>query len=260
MAILAGLQAAYPHPEQPEHAALHELLGATNDRIIERAVALLHEGDAQQLGAPSLAARCADRRPSRSSTPLVLGVTRSYLRPGALMTEAQSLFDKAAGPCCPHQLASPVLHRVLQYGAVAEHVWGGKGVGSQVPTRDHDLCQTEQSRQQLPKTCRCLAKNQRANLASGAAGRRCCAAALSQPGKSGSRLQDTDGRAQPALYAPDASANSRIQRSYRLTLVICLLDWTTRRLAAHLMGAGETGTPRRRQRSDGTRSPPLIES
>ena len=51
------------------------------------------------------------------------------------MTEAQSLFDKAAGPCCPHQLASPVLHRVLQFKPIADHVWGGKGVGSQVPSR-----------------------------------------------------------------------------------------------------------------------------
>ncbi len=53
VAILAGLQAAYPHVEQPEHVALHELLGATNERVIGRAVELLQEGDAQHLGAPS---------------------------------------------------------------------------------------------------------------------------------------------------------------------------------------------------------------
>ena len=60
VAILAGLQAAYPHAEQPEHAALHELLGATNERVIGRAVALLREGNAQQLGAPCwpLAVEC----------------------------------------------------------------------------------------------------------------------------------------------------------------------------------------------------------
>ena len=51
--ILADLQAAYPHPERPEHEALHELLGATNERIIGRATALLRAGDAQQLGALS---------------------------------------------------------------------------------------------------------------------------------------------------------------------------------------------------------------
>jgi len=52
------------------------------------------------------------------------------------MTEAQSLFDQAAGPCCPHQLASPVLHRVLRYEPIAAHIWGGKGVGSQVPSQN----------------------------------------------------------------------------------------------------------------------------
>ena len=65
----------------------------------------------------------------------MLVLTRIYLRPGDLMTEAQSLFDEAAGPCCPNQLASPVLHKVLQYEPVAEHIWGGKGVGSQVPSQ-----------------------------------------------------------------------------------------------------------------------------
>ena len=48
------------------------------------------------------------------------------------MTEAQQLFDKAAGACCPEQLTSPVLHRVLAYVPIQEHIWGGKGVGSQV--------------------------------------------------------------------------------------------------------------------------------
>ena len=51
VAILAGLQAAYPHPERPEHEALHELLGATNEHVIRRAAALLRASDAQQIGA-----------------------------------------------------------------------------------------------------------------------------------------------------------------------------------------------------------------
>ena len=49
------------------------------------------------------------------------------------MTEAQALFDGAAAPCCPEQLRAPVLHRVLQYDPILGHIWGGKGVGSQVP-------------------------------------------------------------------------------------------------------------------------------
>ena len=47
------------------------------------------------------------------------------------MTEAQQLFDSGAGCCCPEQLSSPVLHKVLGYDPIAEHIWGGKGVGSQ---------------------------------------------------------------------------------------------------------------------------------
>ena len=50
---------------------------------------------------------------------------------GALMTQAQHLFDQYAGKCCPEELSSPVLHKVLAYAAIADHIWGGKGVGSQ---------------------------------------------------------------------------------------------------------------------------------
>ena len=49
------------------------------------------------------------------------------------MTEAQAFFDQAAAPCCPEQLRSPVLHKVLVYHPLSQHIWGGKGVGSQVP-------------------------------------------------------------------------------------------------------------------------------
>ena len=76
----------------------------------------------------------------------------TYVCTGALMTQAQLLFDEAAGSCCPEQLSSPVLHKVLAYAAIAEHIWGGKGVGSQVgcPTEMatlNDRCCTERIRQ-----------------------------------------------------------------------------------------------------------------
>lgn len=48
--ILADLQAAYPEAATPQHAALHDLLGATNERITGTAVSLLAAGDAQGLG------------------------------------------------------------------------------------------------------------------------------------------------------------------------------------------------------------------
>jgi galactokinase len=47
------------------------------------------------------------------------------------MCEAQREFDAKAMPLCPAHLTSPVLHRVLAYQPVQQHVWGGKGVGSQ---------------------------------------------------------------------------------------------------------------------------------
>ena len=50
MQILADLQAAYPEAATQQHAALHDLLGATNERITGTAVSLLAAGDAQGLG------------------------------------------------------------------------------------------------------------------------------------------------------------------------------------------------------------------
>jgi galactokinase len=35
-------------------------------------------------------------------------------------------------PHSPTELASPLLHRVLSLPELAPHIWGGKGVGSQV--------------------------------------------------------------------------------------------------------------------------------
>ena len=41
------------------------------------------------------------------------------------------LFDELVAPSSPDQLASPRLHELLGMDAIAEHIWGGKGVGSQ---------------------------------------------------------------------------------------------------------------------------------
>lgn len=60
------------------------------------------------------------------------------------MHEAQREFDAKAMPLCPEHLTSPVLHSVLAYQPMQQHVWGGKGVGSQastaVPGSSHVLC------------------------------------------------------------------------------------------------------------------------
>jgi UTP-glucose-1-phosphate uridylyltransferase/mevalonate kinase len=97
--ILKRLSRAYPFAENEVERGVQELLGPTNQRIVAEAREALRRGDAARIG--------------------------------ALMTEAQELFDRYAAPACPEELAAPVLHRVLAHPAVQPHVWGGKGVGSQ---------------------------------------------------------------------------------------------------------------------------------
>jgi UTP-glucose-1-phosphate uridylyltransferase/mevalonate kinase len=99
MEILNRLNRSYPIAENEIERGVHELLGPVNKRIVHQAADALREGDARRLG--------------------------------ALMTEAQALFDKYATPACPEELTAPVLHKVLAHPAIAPHVWGGKGVGSQ---------------------------------------------------------------------------------------------------------------------------------
>lgn len=50
---------------------------------------------------------------------------------GALMVEAQAIFDRQVAPACPSELTAPRLHEVLHHPRVSELAWGGKGVGSQ---------------------------------------------------------------------------------------------------------------------------------
>ncbi len=92
--ILGDLQEAYLH--RPE---LQAGLGEENERIVREAYKALGAGDAEELG--------------------------------RLMTEAQENFDARVASACPDQLAGPLLHRLLNWGEIAGHVWGGKGVGSQ---------------------------------------------------------------------------------------------------------------------------------
>jgi len=92
--ILADLQGAYL-----ENSDLQRALGEDNERIMRRAYLAVGSGDAEQLG--------------------------------ALMSEAQALFDEKVAPNSPDELASPLLHKVLALESIAEHIYGGKGVGSQ---------------------------------------------------------------------------------------------------------------------------------
>jgi len=97
--ILGHLNRAYPFAENELERGVQQLLGPINKRVVHEAASALRAGDAERLG--------------------------------ALMTEAQELFDRLARPACPEQLDSPVLHRVLGHEPLRSHVFGGKGVGSQ---------------------------------------------------------------------------------------------------------------------------------
>ncbi len=92
--ILADLQAAYL-----QQIDLQRALGDQNEQIIRQAYRILSAGNAEELG--------------------------------AIMTQAQQIFDQCVGPHSPAELASPLLHEVLAFEDIAGHVHGGKGVGSQ---------------------------------------------------------------------------------------------------------------------------------
>jgi UTP-glucose-1-phosphate uridylyltransferase/mevalonate kinase len=97
--ILKRLNRSYPFAETEVDRGVQQLLGPVNKLIVHAATEAVRSGDAERLG--------------------------------TLMTEAQQLFDRHAGPACPEELSAPVLHRVLAHPAAQRHVFGGKGVGSQ---------------------------------------------------------------------------------------------------------------------------------
>ena len=97
--ILRDLNSAYPIPHDDKEKAVHEALGKDNKRITEAAKKYISEGDVEKLG--------------------------------ALMEEAQSLFDEKVAPMCPDELTAPVLHSVLTDENLQKYIYGAKGVGSQ---------------------------------------------------------------------------------------------------------------------------------
>jgi mevalonate kinase len=94
--ILRELNACFPAAPGAVAAGVREALGPRNAELLARARSALLAGDAARLG--------------------------------ALMREAQALFDKLAPACA--ELRAPRLHEVLTHPAVAELAHGGKGVGS----------------------------------------------------------------------------------------------------------------------------------
>jgi UTP-glucose-1-phosphate uridylyltransferase/mevalonate kinase len=115
MEILARLNRCYPFAENEVDQGVQQLLGPISKRVVHQAIAALQAGDVQLLG--------------------------------TLMQEAQSFFDRYATPACPEDLAAPVLHRVLNYGPLRPHIWGGKGVGSQGDGTAQFLARSEKDQQ-----------------------------------------------------------------------------------------------------------------
>ncbi|MFI5395400.1 MAG: mevalonate kinase [Candidatus Binatia bacterium] len=117
--ILADLRAHFLGPESDGRTALREALGRRNTQLIAAARAALESGDA-----PSL---------------------------GALMTEAQAVFDRSVAPACPSELGAPRLHAVLRHAAVPGLTWGGKGVGSQGDGAAQFVCRGREERDELAR-------------------------------------------------------------------------------------------------------------
>jgi len=92
--ILADLQNRYLESKE-----LQQALGEENERVVRLAYQAMLSGDAAELG--------------------------------ALMREAERDFDKLVAPHSPDDLESPLLHKVLNFEGITEHIYGGKGVGSQ---------------------------------------------------------------------------------------------------------------------------------
>jgi galactokinase len=96
--ILADLNRCFPDTPGALAQRVRDALGHGNAALLARARDLLEQGDGAGLG--------------------------------ALMSEAQALFDASVAPASA-ELRAPRLHEVLDHPAVRELAWGGKGVGSQ---------------------------------------------------------------------------------------------------------------------------------
>ncbi|MBN1551725.1 GHMP kinase [bacterium] len=98
-AILTSLNAAFNHSEPAIRDSVRSGLGKENKRILFHAREAIISGDGETLG--------------------------------ALMTEAQTIFDRYLLPACPRELSAPRLRSVLNHPHAKKLAFGGKGVGSQ---------------------------------------------------------------------------------------------------------------------------------
>lgn len=115
--ILKELSEAYPFPDNERQQNVQEALGPDNKLITAKAIEYISQGEAEKLG--------------------------------QLMIDAQKLFDEKIAPQCWEELASPVLHSVLNDEKVRELTYGAKGVGSQGDGTVQFLAKDEETQIQL---------------------------------------------------------------------------------------------------------------
>lgn len=115
--ILSDLNRGYPFAQTDTEVNEHKALGEINQSIVFRAVEYMREGDAGKLG--------------------------------ALMTEAQEVFDSYVAPMSPTQLKAPALHALLDDPVVKSLTYGGKGVGSQGDGSVQFLAKDQQTQEKL---------------------------------------------------------------------------------------------------------------
>ncbi len=117
--ILADLHTHFLARTSAVSWALCEALGRCNADVVGRARVALEAADAPRLG--------------------------------ALMSEAQELFDRCIAPACPSELAAPRLHAVLRHPATRDLAVGGKGVGSQGDGSAQFVCRGPEEREELAR-------------------------------------------------------------------------------------------------------------
>lgn len=115
--ILADLNRAYPFPHNEMEREVQSALGNENREITRRAIEYMGSGEAERLG--------------------------------ALMVEAQELFDRKLAPMCPEELTAPVLHSVLEDPQIKKLTYGAKGVGSQGDGTAQFLAKDEETQKEL---------------------------------------------------------------------------------------------------------------
>lgn len=96
--ILTALNSCYPFAQNELAENVQRALGAENRRICGQVIEAMKLGDAERIG--------------------------------ELMNESQKIFDEMIMPACPSELASPILHDIMEDERVKRYAMGIKGVGS----------------------------------------------------------------------------------------------------------------------------------